>query len=281
MNIIKKTIVIALLVSLLTLLAACTPSYPRSADPQPSEGDRTKTPSETHGASEPALSEGGSAASPPETHWAAVPAVFVNDTYFRIFADELYHPFPDLDDTWVFLGTIQSAAPGWEPPTQNFQTNNEAMIGAEIYFASGGRIPVSYSAWDDPIDEEVFGDSVIVLFNGSRLWYITEEAHSEVIEKMNAVERHSLMVDGVMYSLMGSAGGGNLVIDGSYAFLGEVLSSVPIDEFPTEHLQANRDFIVGMKVYRLPPGDVNDIIVFLFTDAYFFYKHLPGATESN
>jgi len=211
-----------------------------------------------------------------EMRWAAVPAVFVNDTYFRIYADELYQPFPDFDDSWIYLGNIQSAAPGWESPTQNFQTNNEAMIGAEIYHSSAGHIPVTSSVWGDPLDEEIIGDSVIVVFENSRLWYITEEAHSETYKIMGAVERHSLMVDGILYSLMGSAGGGNPVIDDSYTYIGEVVSAVPMDEYPTEHLQANRDFVVGMKVYRPPLGDNHEIIVFLYTNAYYFYKQLPG-----
>jgi len=155
------------------------------------------------------------------------------------------------------------------------------MIGSEIYFSSGGRIPVTHSIWDDPLDEEVIGDIVIVVFEGSRLWYISEEAHSKVMEVSSAVERHSLMVDGVVYSLAGIAGGGNLVIDDSYIFLGEVLSCVPIDEYPAENLQTNRDFVVGMKVYRLPPDDNNDIIAFHSTDAYYFYEYLPGETDDN
>ena len=212
-----------------------------------------------------------------ETRWAAVPAVFVNDTYFRIYADELHHPIADLDNTWVSLGTIQSAVPGWEPPTQNFQTNNEAMIGAEIYFSSEGRIPITNSAWGDPLDEEIVGEIVIVVFEGSRLWYISEEAHSEVIEVMNAVVRHSLMVDGVIYSLMATAGGGGFSLSDDHIFLGEVASAVPMDEYPTENLQANRDSTVGAKVYRLPQGENSDLVVFFFPDARFYFKNLPGA----
>ena len=142
-----------------------------------------------------------------EMRWAAVPAVFVNDTYFRIYADELHHHVPDLDNTWVYLGNVQSAVPGWESPTQNFQTNNEALIGAEIYYSSGGRIPVMNSVWNDPLEEEIIGDIITISFEGSRLWYISEEAHTDAFEVMDAVVRHSLMVDEVMYSLMATAGG--------------------------------------------------------------------------
>jgi hypothetical protein len=212
-----------------------------------------------------------STSSPSKIHWAAVPAVFVNDTYFRIFDDRQRY-VPGLDDTWVYLGTIESTVPGWESPTQNFQTNNESMIGAEIYHSSDGRIPIAESVWGDPLNKEIIGDSIIVVFEGQRLLYISDEAHSEAYEVMNAVVRPSLMVDGVIYSLMKSGGGSVLE---SYIYLGEITSAVPIDEYPTENLQVNRDNVIGMKAWRLPPGDVDDIIV-LHTDSYFLYKHLPG-----
>jgi len=216
-----------------------------------------------------------SATPPSDTTWLAVPAVFVNDTYFRIYADGQYHDIPDLDDTWVYLGSIQSAAPGWESPTQNYQTNNETMIGAEIYYSSDGRIPVTNSTWGDPLDEEIIGDSVIVIFGEFQLWYITEEAHLVVIEVMDTVVRHSLMVDGVIYSLMATAGGGDFSLNENYIFLGEVESAVPMGEFPTENLQANRDTVVGAKVYRLPAGEGNDIVVFFSDNNRFYYKQLP------
>ena len=209
----------------------------------------------------------------PEMHSSAVPAVFVNDTYFRVF-DDRQHIVPDLDDTWIFLGSIQSSASGWESPTQNFQTNNELMIGAEIFHSFEGHVPITNSVWGDPLNDEVVGDSIIVVFEGARILYITEELHAEAYKVMGAVERHSLMVDGVIYSLMGSRSGG-YILD-SCVYLGEITSTVPIDEYPTENLQANRDIVVGMKVYRLPPGDINDIIV-LFSDSYtscYFYKSL-------
>ena len=212
-----------------------------------------------------------------EVRWAAVPAVFVNDTYFRIYADEQHHPIKDLDNTWVLLGNIQSAVPGWEYPTQNFQTNNEAMIGAEIYLSSGGRIPVTNSVWGDPIEEEVIGDIAVVTFEGSRLWYISDETHSEVVEVMDTIVRHSLMVDGVMYSLMSTAGGGRFSLNDNYIFLGEVVGAVAMDEYPTENHQANRDIVVGAKIYRLPSDENSDIVVFFNADARFYYEHLPGA----
>jgi len=207
---------------------------------------------------------------------AAVPAVFVNDTYFRIYTDEQHHSIPDLDDTWVYLGNILNSVPGWESPTQNFQSNNEAMIGAQIYHSSGGRIPVTNSAWGDPLEEEVIGDSVIVIFEGSWLWYISEETHSEVIEVMNAVVRHSLMIDGFIYSLMATAGGEDFSLSDNHVFLGEVASAVSLYEYPTENLQANRDIVVGAKVYRLPSGESSDIVVFFDAYARFYYKQLPG-----
>jgi hypothetical protein len=209
-----------------------------------------------------------------EVRWAAVPAVFVNDTYFRIYADELHHPIQDLDNTWVSLGNVRSSVPGWDSPTNNFQTNNEAMIGAEIHFASRGRIPVNNSVWGDPIEEEVIGDIVLVVFEGARLWYISEEAHSEVMTVMDVAVRHSLMVEGVMYSLMATAGGGSFSLNDNHVFLGEIASAVPMDEYPTENLQANRDIVVGAKVYRLPSSESSDIVVFFSSDARFYYSNL-------
>jgi hypothetical protein len=220
----------------------------------------------------------GNETPPSVIHWAAVPSVFVNDTYFRIFADEMYDPIPEFDDTWISLGNIQSAVPVWESPAQNFQTNNEAMLGAEIYYSAEGRIPVSNTTWGDPLDEEIIGDSVIVILEGSRLFYISEEAHEKVIEVMDKVVRSSLMIDGNIYSLMGSFGGGNSPISSNHIFLGEITSTVPIDEYPTEDLQANREVVVGMKVYREPPGDDTSVIVFNNAGYYYRYSLLPGTT---
>ena len=95
---------------------------------------------------------------------------------------------------------------------------------------------------------------------------------------MATVERHSLMVDGIIYSLMATAGGGDFSLSDNHIFLGEVASAVPMGEFPKENLHANRDIVVGAKVYRLPAGESNDIVVFFNADARFYYKHLPGAT---
>jgi hypothetical protein len=210
-----------------------------------------------------------------EERWAAIPAVFVNDTYFRFYKDELHHPSQNLDSTWVSLGNIQSAAPDGEAPAQNFQTNNETLIGAEVFFSSGGRIPVANSAWGDPLDEEIAGDIVIVVYKRSRLWYISEESHSEVVAIMDMAERHSLMVDGLMYSLMARARGGAFSLNDDHIFLGEVMSAVPMSEYPAENLQANRDTVIGAKVYRLPSNESSDIVVFFNPDARFYYSHLP------
>jgi hypothetical protein len=211
-----------------------------------------------------------------EVRWAAVPAVFVNDTYFRVFtADEQQHIVPQIDDTWVYLGDIQSNVPGWQSPTQNYQTNNERMLGAEIYYSSEGRIPVTNSAWGDPLEEEVVGVSIIVVFEDLRLLYISEEAHDELIEVMNTIMRPSLMVDGVMYSLMATAGGGDFSLSDNHIFLGEIASATPMDEYPTENLQSNRDIVIGAKVYRLPSGESNDIVVFFNSDERFYFSNLP------
>lgn len=218
-----------------------------------------------------------------EIRWAAVPAVYVNDTYFRIFADELHssHSVPNIDDSWTSLGKIQSAVPGWESPKLNFQTNNEAMIGSEIYHSSQGHIPIINSVWGDPLNDEIIGDSVIVVFNDRRMLYITEEAQVEAFEIMDKVVRHSLMVDGVMYSCMLYSSGEDFSLSDNHVFLGEVMSAVPLDEYPTKNLQVNRENMVGAKIYRQPPGERSEIIVFFNTDEIYFYNHLPEFIESN
>ena len=263
---------IALSMTLLVLLVIVTGCKRNDAEVKPQDGGSIYTSGIV--ADEP----DGNTTLSTEMHDAAVPAVFVNDTYFRIY-DDRQDVVPELDDTWIYLGSIQSSALGWEPPTQNFQTNNDLMIGAEIFHSYEGHIPVTNSVWNDPLNEEVVGESIIVVFEGKRILYITEKAHTEAYKIMGAVERHSLMVDGVIYSLMGSRSGG---IEDNCIFIGEIASAVPIDEYPTEHLQANRNIVVGMKVYRLPPGEINDIIV-LFSESfnsYYFYKDLPGAIEN-
>jgi len=258
----NKTALSVILSILLVTLAGCTEN---GASIDSHDGGNTAA-SNTHITDE--LTE--NTTSSPEVHTAAVPAVFVNDIYFRFF-DEKQNIVPDIDDTWAYLGNIQSSVPGWESPVQNFQTNNEQMIGAEIFHSSIGRIPITSSVWDDPLNEEAVGDSIIVVFNGQRILYISEEAHTEAYKVMSAVVRHSLMIDEIIYSFMGS---GNGVILNSYTYLGETTSAVPINEFPTKNLQSNREIVVGMRAYRLPPEDNNDIIV-IYTDSYFFYKHLP------
>ena len=209
-----------------------------------------------------------------EILWSAVPAVFVNDTWFRIFENR-QHIVPDLDDTWVYLGNIQSSVPGWESPSMNFQTNDESMIGAEIYHSSQARIRITNTAWNDPLNEEITGDGIIVVFNGLRLLYITEETQSRVTDVMNKAARHSLMLDGVLYSLMATAGGGGFFLTDNHVFLGEVASTVSLNEYPAENLQANREIVVGARVYRLPQNENSDIVVFFNTDTRFYYKHLP------
>ena len=120
-------------------------------------------------------------------HWATVPAIYVNDIFFRIYANSQHHYVPELDDTWELIGNIKDATPGWESPNQNFQTNNIALMGAEIYYSSIGRVRITSNMWGIPIDEEVIGDSVIVNFDGSRLLFITEATHSEVIRVMETI----------------------------------------------------------------------------------------------
>ena len=209
----------------------------------------------------------------PVDRWAVPPMVFVNDTYYQAF-EHRQHIVPEVDEAWVYLGEIQSTAPGYELPAENFQTNRD-MIGARIYHAYNGQIPITTSAWGDAIEEEIIGDSIIVVYEGQRFLYISEKAHSEAIRIMNLAERHSLLVDGVMYSLMATAFGDNFSMNDDFIFLGEVKSAVSLNELPAENLQANREIVVGARVYRLPPDAVDDIVVLHQWGTRFYYSALP------
>jgi hypothetical protein len=188
-------------------------------------------------------------------------AVFVNDTYYQFFADQ-QSVVPELDKTWKYIGDIQSASEGLKAPTINFQASFD-MIGAKIYHSYKGRIPVTNSIWGDTLDEEVIGDSIIVVFEGKRYLYITGDAWNEAYKIMESVEMSSLLVDGVMYILRGTASGGEFSLNDDYVFLGEVESAVSLYELPTENFQANREYVVGKRVYMLPSGEINDIVVLI------------------
>jgi hypothetical protein len=210
-----------------------------------------------------------------EMRWALPPMVFVNDKIYQIYSPDIVS-IPD--ETWVYIGDILSTVPGYESPTQNFQTNMD-MPGAEIYHSYAGRIHITNTTWGDPLDDEVFGDSIIVGFEGNRYMFISEDARDEVYMISDDVVRSSLMIDGYIYSLMGSFSGGSSHLGSNHVFLGEVTDAVPLNEYPTEHLQANREIVVGMKVYREPPGDVDSVLVFQTAGYYYRYSLLPGAMK--
>jgi hypothetical protein len=214
-----------------------------------------------------------------ELRWAAVPAVYVNDTWYRIY-DDRQHMVQEPDDRWTYLGGIQSIVPGYESPTVNFQANFE-QIGARIYHSYEALIPVTSGSWPASIDEEVIGDSIIVIYEGHRTMFISEATHDEVMIIMDAVKRDSLFIDGNLYSLMASTGGAVIDLDDEHIFIGEVQSAVSVYEYPTENLQANRESAVGAKVYRLPLDHTDDIVIFHFPGGYNFYSLLPGYNDLN
>jgi hypothetical protein len=213
-----------------------------------------------------------------EIRWAAVPAVFVNDTWYRIY-DDRHDIIPELDNSWQFLGEIQSIAPAYESPAVNFQANFD-QLGGKIYHNYEARIPVNTGSWPAAINEEVIGDSIIVVFEEGRMLLISEVAHDEVMIIMESVMRDSLFIDGYIYSLMGSAGGSVLDLDDDdHIFLGVIHSAVSVHEYPSEHLQGNRETAVGAQVYRLPFNHINDIVIFHFPGGYNYYTLLPGYAD--
>ena len=193
-------------------------------------------------------------------------AVFVNDSYYRLF-EARQHIVPKLDNLWVYLGEVQSTVPGYESPTENFQVNWEGAIGAKIYHTHEGRVPV-HDLGDDYLGREVIGDSIIVVFSENRYLYLSEETYSKVEEIFNSVKRSSLLIDGILYSLIRT--GGNFYLNDTYTFLGKVTSTISLYESPTENLQANRDIMFGLDVYKTPSEALNDIVVFGNGTCYFY-----------
>jgi len=157
---------------------------------------------------------------------ARPPAVFVNDTYYQVFENR-QTVVPLIDDTWAYLGEIQNTVPGYESPIEKFQSNGD-IIGAAIYHSYEGHIPITTTTWGDPLEEEVIGDSIIVVLRGQRYLYISEDVRADAFKISDAVVRHSLMVNEVIYSLMGISSDCDSLLDDSYIFLGEVTSAAPI-----------------------------------------------------
>jgi hypothetical protein len=210
-----------------------------------------------------------------EVRWVLPPMVFVNDRIYQVFIPDIDY---EQDEVWAYVGDIQSTVPGYEIPTENFQSNVE-MMDAEIFHAIEGRIPVTSTVWGDSLNDIVVGDSIIVVFEETRYMFITDETRAKVNAITEDVVRSSLMIDGDIYSLMGSFSDNRSTLSGDYIFLGEVTSAVPLNEYPTENMQANREVVVGMKVYREPSDDDESVLVFHTMGAYNRYTLLPGAME--
>jgi len=187
-----------------------------------------------------------------------LPSVFVNNTLYFSFEHRQHH-VAEPGDTWVYIGEIQSVVPQSGMPTENFQSNH-GMEGARIYHAYAGRIPITTCVWGGVLEEEIAGDSIIVVYNGQRSMYISEEAREQAFHIMDSVQRNSLMVDDVVYVLMASAFGGRFSTDGN-VFLGEVESVVSRFELPAENLQTNRETNIGARIYRLSSNAIDDIVI--------------------
>jgi len=203
----------------------------------------------------------------------APPLILVDGVCYWMYDDSV-GVAQQLNDSWAYVGKVRGRVSAGVRPKKNLHANHE-IVGAEIYHSNEGRIRIRNTLWGDPINDEIIGNCVIVAFEGQFTLYISEEAHADVYTIMDTAERPSLMIDGVVYSLMSAVDDDDISIPDSFVYLGIVESTVPIENLPMEDFQANRSIVVGASVYRLPSGEDNDIVVFSTANSRYYYKHIP------
>ena len=110
------------------------------------------------------------------------PMIFVNDILYLPGTAPWY--IPEICEDWAFVGEVQSLTEHFNTiPTQHLQTNHsESFLGARVYHSPSGRIRVSRRHGGAYSYREIYGDSLIVIVNGEKQHYVSEEAHGRVNE---------------------------------------------------------------------------------------------------
>ena len=75
--------------------------------------------------------------------YAWPPYIYVNDTLYRWYIAAMHE---SLNNDFTYLGTIDSDVPQNEEPTENFQTNRDKFLGAEVY-QSGNYLIIVYDGY--------------------------------------------------------------------------------------------------------------------------------------
>ena len=201
------------------------------------------------------------------------PMMYVNGQIYIFHSNSQFHPL-ELGSDWTYIGTVQSHTSKWGAlPAENFQENhNLVKIGSEIYHSTEGSV---YFNPGFDYEDEIFGDSIIVLSDGIYYQYIVEEDSGIIIDRKNAFMNSAcLIVNDVKYQQKASISGDGFQLDNSYIFLGEVESVVPHTELPAENFQTNIAYIDGGEIYLLPSEDQSmyDILVLVRGDSRVYFS---------
>ena len=184
------------------------------------------------------------------------PMLFINNEQYEIFT-RIDDYIPVIDDLWEYIGLIESVVERTEKPSENLQANTPIM-GAAVYYSSSSSILFNVFDRDIVRDEVWVGNSVIVDNQGERLQYITPSLLDEIRSFKEDSSEYGILlqIDGATYIMRLCVAGGKLELDDGYILLGEVSSSVPETQRPTENMQVNNtyDHMIGANVYRIPPG---------------------------
>jgi len=112
---------------------------------------------------------------------------------------------------------------------------------------------------------EFFGDTIVVDYYGQRSQYIATGLNDEIYEVYQASADNGMLlqIDSIMYKMRSWHQGDDFQLDDGCLYLGEIQSSVPEDQRPEKDFQVNNtyDFMIGAKVYKLPPGGEPEHII--------------------